>query len=161
MRIFQNAGYDVTVQPFDFLYTEDQSTLTDVDDNELADVTVIAFAPTGGLGRGTGPVVPVDVTIPPTPEPSSDSGCEPEDFVGFPAGAVALVQRGACDFVDKARNAHAAGAVGVVIFNEGQPGREDEFSGIGDGTGITIPVVFADFATGEALYQASPAGELT
>jgi aminopeptidase Y len=74
---------------------------------------------------------------------------------------VALVQRGACDFVVKARNAQAAGAVGVIIFNEGQPGRDGEFSGIGDGTGITIPVVFSDFASGEALYAATQAGPIT
>ena len=30
------------------------------------------------------------------------------------------MQRGTCDFAVKAKNAEAAGAIGAVIFNEGQ-----------------------------------------
>ena len=68
------------------------------------------------------------------------------------------MQRGTCDFVVKALNADIAGAAGVIVFNEGQPGRDGPFSGIGDSTGIDIPVVFSDFATGEDLYNQSLAG---
>jgi aminopeptidase Y len=116
-----------------------------------------SFTPFVG-GEATGVIVPVDVVIPPTPEPSSTSGCESEDFAGFPAGGIALIQRGTCDFVVKAANADIAGAAGVIIFNEGQPGRDGPFGGIGDSTGIDIPVVFSDFATGEDLYNQSLAG---
>lgn len=35
---------------------------------------------------------------------------------GSLAGAIALIQRGACHFVDKVRNARDAGAAGVIIF---------------------------------------------
>ena len=41
----------------------------------------------------------------------------PDDFAGFPAGNIALIQRGTCTFERKAANAAAAGAVGVVVFN--------------------------------------------
>ena len=41
----------------------------------------------------------------------------------FPAGAVALVQRGTCGFNVKVLNAQAAGASAVIVMNEGQPGR--------------------------------------
>ena len=58
----------------------------------------------------------------------------------------------------KALNADMAGAAGVVVFNEGQPGRDGQFSGIGDSTGIDIPVVFTDFASGQDLYDAAQAG---
>lgn len=44
-------------------------------------------------------------------------GCSPADFAGFPAGNIALVQRGACGFGVKATNAVAAGATGVVIYD--------------------------------------------
>ena len=68
-----------------------------------------------------------DIVIPPTPEPSSTSGCEPSDFP--PASAtepqVALIQRGTCFFEDKAKNAEAAGYDAAIIFNEGQPGRDE------------------------------------
>ena len=43
--------------------------------------------------------------------------------------AVALIQRGTCDFAVKAANAQAAGYDAVIIFNEGQPGRTDLFAG--------------------------------
>ena len=65
---------------------------------------------------------------PAAPPSTSNSGCEAADFAGFPAGAIALVQRGTCTFGAKAQNAEAAGASAVVVFNEGQPGRTDAAS---------------------------------
>ncbi len=50
---------------------------------------------------------------------TSTSGCEPEDFEGFPAGNIALVQRGTCTFGIKAQNALDAGAVAILIGNQG------------------------------------------
>jgi hypothetical protein len=50
---------------------------------------------------------------------TSTSGCEAADFAGFPAGHIALLQCGVCTFELKAENAAAAGAVGIVIFNQG------------------------------------------
>jgi Zn-dependent M28 family amino/carboxypeptidase len=153
VRILKNAGYHVTVQPFEFEYSEDLSSLTENSPTPAVyHVLANAFTPFVA-GTATGDIVPVDVVMPPAPEPSSTSGCEPEDFTGFPAGAIALVQRGTCDFVVKALNADIAGAAGVIVFNEGQPGRTGDFSGTGDSTGIDIPVVFAEFATGEDLYN--------
>jgi len=49
----------------------------------------------------------------------STSGCDPSDFTDFVAGRIALVQRGTCTFDQKIQNAQAAGASGVIIFNEG------------------------------------------
>ena len=48
---------------------------------------------------------------------------------GSSAGNIALIQRGTCTFAQKVANAEAAGAVGVVIFNEGNPGRTGLFTG--------------------------------
>ena len=62
------------------------------------------------------------IVIPPTPTPSSTSGCTPRDFAGFVPGRIALIQRGTCNFGVKVLNAQAAGASGVIIFNEGNPG---------------------------------------
>ena len=57
------------------------------------------------------------------PGNTSTSGCEASDFAGFPAGNIALLQRGTCTFEIKAENAAAAGAVGIVIFNQGNTTR--------------------------------------
>ena len=45
------------------------------------------------------------------------TGCNAADFAGFPAGNIALISRGACTFAIKATNAYAAGASGVIIYN--------------------------------------------
>ena len=100
----------------------------------------------------------VDVQLPPGAEPSSStSGCEADDFEEFVPGSIALVQRGTCDFAVKAANAEAAGAVGVVIFNEGQEGRTDVLNGTLGGPGRQIPVVGTSFAVGEELAGLSGA----
>ncbi len=163
-RIFGNAGYEVTRQLFEFEYSEDLASLVQVSPTPTdygTDVNAPSFAPIVDTEPGTGTVVPVDVVVPPTPEPSSSSGCEPEDFAGFPAGGIALVQRGTCSFVTKALNAKTAGAAGVVIFNEGQPGRDGPFGGVGDSAGIDIPVVFTPFSIGESIYQDTLVGPVT
>ncbi len=113
-----------------------------------------------GTGDVTGVVVPTnDIVIPPTPEPSSTSGCEPGDFAPAPAEpSVALVQRGTCTFEDKAANAEAAGYDAVIIFNEGNPGREELFIGT-LGRPFDIPVVGLSFADGAALVAQLQAGQ--
>ena len=69
-----------------------------------------------------------------------------------------MIQRGTCTFGTKVLNATAAGASGVVIFNEGQPGRDGVFSGSmvdsnNDPFVASIPVAFTSFATGLSLYN--------
>lgn len=111
-----------------------------------------------GVGDVTAAARLVDVQIPPAPLPdSSTSGCEAADFAGFPAGQIAVLQRGTCTFAVKVLNAQAAGAVAVVIFNEGQPGRTDVVTG-SVGAGVIIPVVGTSFATGQELFSLGQSG---
>jgi hypothetical protein len=112
-----------------------------------------------GSGNVTAPLTPVDVTIP--PPGGSTSGCEAADFGGFPAGNIALIQRGTCTFATKALNAQAAGASGVIIFNEGNnAGRMDALLGT-LGPGVTIPAVFTSFPVGSSLYSLTLSGPVT
>ena len=151
------AGYDPEVQEFTFDYFEENSELIRVAPNPRTFVNETDFLrntfDTGSPeGTATGTLVPVDLVLPPGPEANSNtSGCEAADFAGFPAGAIALMQRGTCGFAIKALNAQAAGAAGVVIMNEGQPGRTGLLNMTGDATGLTIPVVFTTFAAGSDL----------
>lgn len=64
------------------------------------------------------------------------------------AGKWALVSRGSCAFVEKARRAQASGAAGVVVFNN-QDGAA--FSMGGAGSDITIPAVMVTKADGEGI----------
>src|SRR5690606_26421256 len=49
-------------------------------------------------------------------DPSTMLGCDPEDVVDL-TGKIAFVSRGDCTFTTKVRNAEAAGAIAVMIFN--------------------------------------------
>lgn len=153
----EEYGLDVEIQEFDILVFEELSPplLEQVSPNptvyvEYDDFLTMTYS---GSDDVTALVEPVDVMIPPGPDANdSTSGCEVADFAGFTAGNIALIQRGTCTFFTKALNAENAGASGVIIFNEGQPGRTDVIFGTLGGPGVTIPVVGTSFALGEELY---------
>lgn len=119
------------------------------------------FLPATSTGNVTALIQPAGgIVIPPNPlppGPNSASGCNASDFGASMAGKIALIQRGTCTFATKVQNAYAAGAVGVVIFNEGQPGRTDAI-GINVGGIAPIPVAFTSFAVGQSLYNEFHAG---
>lgn len=153
----QAAGYNVSSQYFEFPFNADRTppvfsaispfNTTYVDGVDFASMT---YSPNGDV---TGPVVAVDLVVPsPGAANGNTSGCEAADFAGFPAGAIALVQRGTCPFVQKAANAAAAGAAAVIVFNEGQPGRTAAIAGtLGAPQTFGAPVVGTSFAIGNTL----------
>jgi Zn-dependent M28 family amino/carboxypeptidase len=160
------AGYLVTVDEFQFpffdvlsqSFSQTASIVRDFAPN--FDFEVMTFS---GSGQTIDtPVVPTnDVIIPFPPVPNtSTSGCEPEDFEdsggnSLVDGQVALIQRGTCDFVVKAQNAEAAGAVAAVVFNEGQPdfGRDGVVFGNLGGPGVNIPVLGISYELGVQLID--------
>lgn len=154
----RRAGYDVTLNEFEFVFSF-PSELRQTEPIQATYETGTFTA--SGDGTVEGPVIGVDLALEPPRE--STSGCEPEDFDGAdwsgPAD-IALIQRGTCFFAVKAFNAEAAGAEAVIIFNQGNtPEREGlivaTVANLPDGTPteLTIPVVGASFADGEALAQ--------
>src|SRR3954451_22283788 len=162
----RQAGYSVTIQPYTFTYSSYVGTpaFSEVSPTSRGFKLIDEWNPGSSQGDATGAQVkPAGHTVmPPTPAPSSASGCDPSDFTGF-AGKIALIQRGTCNFGVKVLNAEAAGAVGVVIFNEGNPGRTGAFSGsMVDANGnpfvATIPVAFVTFDIGQSLYNQYTAG---
>ena len=91
--------------------------------------------------------------------PSVATGCFESDFAGFPAGNIALIQRGgstdtfSCTFGLKATNAYNAGAVGVIIYNN-VPG---QLSGtLGNSFTLDIPVVQTSLEVGTQLAAKIP-----
>lgn len=149
----EEAGYTVTWQAFSFtLFTEDAEPTLSVGGERFAPGADIETMSYSGSGAVKAPVSAVDVQLPPGEANSSTSGCTADDFEGFPAGNIALVQRGSCTFGEKALNAQAAGAVGVILFNEGQDGRRGPVDGtLGEDAELTIPVLGASFRVGERL----------
>jgi Zn-dependent M28 family amino/carboxypeptidase len=114
---------------------------------------ITATHPWRGNGTVTGALKAVDVVLPPPAQSGSTSGCEATDFADFAAGNIAVMQRGTCTFREKTDNAEAAGAVGAIIFNEGQEGRTELLSGTLGQPQAGIPVLGTTFALGEELFD--------
>ena len=149
----RQAGWKVRKQPFEFPFFQELSDptfeRTSPDPATFVKGTDFNTMDYSATGDVTADVTAVDVVVPigDNPPSTSNSGCEPEDFAGFPAGNIALVQRGTCDFAVKVANAVDAGAVGVVVFNEGQPGRDDALAGT-LGNPVSVPAVGTTYALG-------------
>jgi len=173
-----DTRWDVEIHEFDFTVPQPIQQHT----------PVVATHAVGGvtgsaLGTVTNQVTPIDVKLLPADRASSTSGCDgafteaavgapltahpdgPNDFAGFVAGRIALVQRGGCSFALKVANAQTAGAAAVILFNQGNvtvppTDRSSTLTNItavppaGSAfTTITIPVVGTSFAAGEVLAQ--------
>ena len=157
----QEAGYIVTRQPFDFPFFEEidssfaqiapvPTTYVDGTDYDLMEYS--------GAGVAQADVVPVDINL--TPPRASTSGCEATDFLSggtsTVTGKIALLQRGTCGFGVKVANAEAAGAIGAVVFNQGNGDpvanvdRYELFAGT-LGAPVGIPAVSVSYATGAAF----------
>ncbi|HYJ26838.1 MAG TPA: M28 family metallopeptidase [Nocardioides sp.] len=164
----RDAGYQPRVDEFNFpLWSETQPPVLNMvaptpktyvpgdaaDDNlPTADFITMANSPTVELTNA--PVFPVGGILDP-PTGGSDSGCEAADYTGV-SGKVALVQRGTCPFVDKWELAQAAGATGVIIYNEGNtPERQNPiFVDNQPDVPATIAAVITSYTLGNELLQA-------
>ncbi len=83
---------------------------------------------------------------------ATSDGCEP--LVAFPAGAIAMMDRGSCTFVVKVKNAQNASAIAVVMVNNiaGEP-----IAMGGTDATITIPSGMISLADGNKLRPLLPA----
>ncbi len=150
--VMRSLGYDVSLQEFSLQVWRQlgPSTLEQLTPAAVIYEPGVDFTPftQSDPGDVSGPVRPVDLAI--AAPQNSTSGCEVSDFAGFPAGAIALMQRGACSFRRKAEIAAAFGAVGAIIFNQGNTeARKVFYTGTltADYVG-GIPVYSAPFARG-------------
>ncbi|WP_298824477.1 M28 family metallopeptidase [uncultured Piscinibacter sp.] len=142
-QVFRDAGYLVTVQPLQF-----QTFIS------LAPAVLEQVSPTAGTIEnnimsysGSGDVT-AGVTALPGLGVDATPGCEPADFAGFTPGHIALISRGGCTFAIKATNASAAGAVGVVIYNN-IPGALN--GTLGNAFTLDLPVTSVTQAVGQEL----------
>jgi Zn-dependent M28 family amino/carboxypeptidase len=126
-RRLQRAGYSTTRQEFDFFKFTDLhgSEMEQTAPGAVTYVEDVDFAATDHSEPGdvTASVTPVDIQL--GIGNTSTSGCEAADFNGFPTGNIALIQRGVCTFEQKGNNAAAAGASGILFFNQGNTAAAD------------------------------------
>jgi hypothetical protein len=83
---------------------------------------------------------------------STTDGCEA--ITSDVAGKIALIDRGTCAFLQKAQNAQAAGASGVLIVNN-QPAGVAGMAG--DDPNMTIPTLMIAKPDGDAIRANAPA----
>lgn len=84
--------------------------------------------------------------------PSATDGCSPYTNSNAISGNIAVVDRGTCTFLSKARNAQAAGARGLVIIdNQRTTCTPPGMSHSGDASDVTIPVISVSATDGDLL----------
>jgi hypothetical protein len=93
-------------------------------------------------------------------------GCESKDYRKYPAGSIALIERGGCHFSIKIGLAQLAEATGVIIYNRAydenvrQSGERLMRITVGDipfgVDAFTVPVAFIKHSDGVALRDAAP-----
>lgn len=154
--LLADAGYATHLQPFSYdRYDFRSAALERVSPSPETYAYGTGFLDMtySGSGDVTAPLTAVDLNL--AGDRASTSGCEAADFAGFTAGHIALIQRGTCTFRIKADNAAAAGASGVIIFNQGNVVPGDDRLGLFGGTldlpQAAIPVVSTSYATGAQL----------
>jgi hypothetical protein len=85
---------------------------------------------------------------------TTTDACQP--LVGFPAGAIAVVDRGTCEFGFKALTAQNAGAIGVIVVNNA-PGTPIVMGPGAVGGQVTIPAVHVSQSDGATIKAGLPA----
>jgi Zn-dependent M28 family amino/carboxypeptidase len=172
VKTLRRAGYDPQITPFNVPFWEEtqlpvlnQVTPTakpyrpgTAAQSDTPDVDFISMPGSPTVSLDNVPVVPVGGIVIPSPG-GTQSGCAAADFPAAVNGAVALIQRGTCPFVQKWQLAQDAGAKGVIIFNEGNsPDRQNALF-VDNQIDATAPAVISSFALGKELYDAYQAGQ--
>ena len=121
VETLEAAGYDPEVQTFDYLAFEviGPSALQQTAPNPVTYVLGVDFGPITQSDPGdvTAAVTAVDLQL--GLGNTSTSGCEARTSRASRSGTSRCSSGARCTFEIKAENAAAAGAVGIVIFNQG------------------------------------------
>lgn len=120
------------------------------------DIGTANFGPLATSAALTGRVVRV-IDAANTDGATTFDGCTAFTNADAVRGNVAMIDRGNCTFVIKARNAQAAGAVGAVIVDNSRETCTPPALG-GDATDITIPVFSIGASDGDVLKAQLTAG---
>jgi Zn-dependent M28 family amino/carboxypeptidase len=158
----KEAGYLVHFEEFEFPFFEERvppvlRVSTPDGRQDPAPPAAFRTLTNSGSSNVTARLRAVRLGVAEEPPGASTSGCETADFEDFEPGFVALIRRGTCTFQTKVENAHAAGAAGAVIMNEGTAGRTDAFSGWLSQL-APIPVVGVSYELGRSLEIAARDG---
>ncbi|MFI7297688.1 M28 family peptidase [Streptomyces sp. NPDC050121] len=157
-KLLRKAGYHVSYQKFEFVYTQTQAEKISVlsptpGDVQIKALTYTKSTPVGGIAADLA-AVPVDA--------DGTTGCDPGDYAaGVYTGKIALIRRGGCSFAAKQEQAAAAGAIGAVIYNNIDAGYGPLSGTLSDPAAARIPTGGISKADGERLAAAAAEGPVT
>ena len=153
----KEAGYAVRFEEFDFPFFEERAPpilVLSTPEGQQVPAPAVRTLTNSGSGALIGRLRAVRLGLDSGPPRASTSGCDAGDFDGFERGSVALMRRGTCTFQTKVENAVAAGAIAVIIMNEGTDGRVDGYSGQLSKP-AAVPVVGVSYEFGRSLENAA------
>lgn len=157
----ESFGYASTVHEFEFFYYEITGPmgLTWQGQQDYVELTDFQAPQHTDAGEVTATAYAIDVEL--GLDNDSTSGCEAADFAGFAPGNIAVLQRGTCEVTDKILAAQASGAVGVVVFNQGDAADRmgTWWTSLGALADIQVPVLLTTYDIGVDFAQA-PAGSV-
>ncbi|KAG9252135.1 uncharacterized protein F5Z01DRAFT_676373 [Emericellopsis atlantica] len=133
--------YDVVKQPFTELFARAEGVLTVA--GEEVDSSPATYTPGGEL---SGPLIAVE-----------GLGCTAEEFPAEVEGNIALLSRGTCSFGAKATAAKAAGAIGLVIYNNVEGSLA---ATLGDPFGDYAPTVTISLEDAQPILEQLAAGDV-
>ena len=138
----RKLGYEVTIQEFSVGTQQGRSSDLNLVSPTQRTVPTLPLA-----GSPTSTVQGKIVAVPGTGAP--------ENFPAEVSGSIALIERGTLLFKDKVANAAAAGAIGVIIYNN----EAGTFLG-GSDSDLSIPTVTISQSEGEKLIAALDGGDV-
>ena len=122
--------------------------------------TSSTFGSVPSAANFTGPVV-LGLDAADASGPTTTDGCTAYTNAAAVAGKIALVDRGTCGFVVKAKMAQNAGATGLIIANLSTSSPNNPPAGMsGADATVTIPSVLVSYSAGQT-FKANIAGPLT
>jgi PA domain len=115
--------------------------------------TQVTLLPAPVTGQIVAAVDVIEPAVPPAlPAPGTTTdGCSPFTNAAAVSGKIAIMERGYCGFVVKAKNAQNAGAIGVIIYNNAANAAAGPPGMAGVDPTVTIPSVSLSRADGLAI----------
>jgi aminopeptidase YwaD len=132
--LLKSFGYDVTLQEFPAISEASRQASLSVRSSSQRSITALPLT-SSIAGKATGALVPSGIG-------------QPSDFPPSVSGNIALIERGELTFQQKVANAAAAGARGVVIYNNVQGTFLGSLSGAS-----SIPAISVSQEDGQALAR--------
>jgi len=151
------AGYAVTVDEFTFpFFIETAPAELMANDQTFVGADHLHALIFSASGDITAPVVAVAVDD--DGQPIGSGGCDRDDWVDFPAGAVAVLGAGPCGRRQMVEHAQTADAAALIVSSPAYEPGSLRRPTLLTPDGIDIPAVYASGPAGAALRQAAAAG---